>query len=200
VEVTDPGSVYPYIAYFRYENGNPFDIYIQKGSPENIITGDGSFDASSQPDLFLSGGGTFTIPFDGNRIIWSISSYESNNKTAVSSDASSTSGRCQKVEGARMADATQNTLDAQISDETTGAIHVYPNPVKDKFIISFAGREENIREIFLIDSQGRYHTVRSQWILSENGFEVDLSEVNKGVYLIRLDLENKYEIFRVVKE
>jgi hypothetical protein len=199
-EVTEPGSAYPYIAYFRYENGNPYDIYIQKGSPENIITGDGSFDAGNQPELFLSGGGSFTVPFDGNRIVWSVASYETNNKTAVSSDASSTSGRCQKVEGARMADATQNTLDGQISDEILGAIHVYPNPVKDKFIISFTGRVENIREIGLIDSQGRSHAVRSQWITTENGFEVDLSQVNKGIYLIRLDLENKYETFRVIKE
>lgn len=197
-------SGYPYIANFRWENTNSFDFFIPQGD-DNFITGNpGSF-VDVVPEVFYQGTGTFSVPFDGTRLIWTLASYESNLKTSVSWEANSSSNKCHKIDnGARIADTNMGSADAEsIEDELTfqnSSILMYPNPVKDKFIIRFDGEQEKVQDIFLFDSQGKYYTIRTHWIASENGYEVDLSQMNHGLYLIKLELENRQEILRVVKE
>jgi hypothetical protein len=198
-------SGYPLIARFFYENTNDFDIYIEPGV-ENYLISEGAYEIIEPiPNVFYSGGGTFEVAFDGNKLTWVVISFDSNSghKTSVSTDASSTSGRCSTA-GARIADSSLGTANAEsMEDELlfqNGSIVIYPNPVKDKFIIRFAGEQEKVQDIFLFDSQGKYHILKAHWITSENGYEVDLSQMNSGLYLIKLDLENSQQIYRVIKE
>ncbi len=196
---------YPLIARFFYENTNDFDIYIEPGV-ENYLISEGTYELIEPvPNVFYAGGGIFEVAFDGNKLTWVVISFDSNSghKTSVSTDASSTSGRCSTA-GARIADSSLGTANAEsMEDELlfqNGSIVIYPNPVKDKFIIRFAGEQEKVQDIFLFDSQGKYHILKAHWITSENGYEVDLSQMNSGLYLIKLDLENSQQIYRVIKE
>jgi len=185
--VTDSGDPeYPLIARFFYENTNDFPIYIEPGEPglsDNYLLSEGQYQlipGQPIPHVFEPGGGTFDVMFDGNKLTWVVISFDSNSghKTSVSTDASLASARCSS--GARIADASLGGANTEsMEDElSSGSIVVYPNPVKDKFIIRFAGEQENVLDVFLFDSQGKYHTLKGHWITSESGYEVDLSQMN----------------------
>ena len=67
------------------------------------------------PFTFLSGEGTFKIRFDGNKLIWTLVTFDSANKSSVSSEATADSGKC---------DAKTDAGDTYYS--------IYPNPSTDQ--------------------------------------------------------------------
>ena len=81
-----------------------------------------------------------------------------------------------------------------------GTITVYPNPVRDKFILGIVGEIESVSDIELIDSQGRMHSVNASWLPSVNGLEVDMTNLSHGLYLIKLNVNNEDRILRIIKE
>jgi len=174
----DPTIDYPFVAHFQYENGNAQDIYIPIGE-ENILIGvEGGFMALNQPQLFKAGGGTFDVYFDGNKLIWKVTSIERTKRTAVASEASSSSARCTSKKSFSQSDDLEDLL--KPSDEIT----IYPNPAFDKATIVIDGDIENA-ELFLVDVQGRINSIGITR-LNSSTLELDLSAIKPGFYFVRV--------------
>jgi hypothetical protein len=185
-----PKSTYDFVANFRYENNNSFAVFVPRGIDNFIQSATGGFSDTALPELFLSGGGTFSVPFDGEKLIWTLASYESNLKTSVSSDASSSSNKC----GNNYAALTI----ASITEELPTELQVYPNPVVDKVVINF-GPDANISDdVVIYDAQGKMHRVNTVWRTSQE-IELDMTSMLKGQYLIRVHVDNNFELIRIVK-
>jgi len=186
--------LYPFVANFRYENPNPTPVYVPLGE-ENYLTSEGIYQGEP-PQLFVSGTGTFTILFDGNKLIWNLTTRESNLKSAVSSEASSTSSRCSTSEGARIA------AEIQFEDqnpETWDDIEVYPNPVSNNLTITWVENSEQISEFMVFDSQGKVHDLKYR--LNQNGgMEIDFQSMKPGLYLIKMSMDETPYLLRIIKE
>ena len=180
---------FTYKAKFEYQNDNASDIYIPIG-PDNYLTCTGSCNGQQQPVVFKAGGGTFYVPFDGNKVTWTIVSNNKNGqKTAVASSASSKSQRCTKSEEA----------DAPGTDDAlTGDLKVYPNPVRDKLYVNLpVGTPEKI-EASVFDVYGKQwqaKVIRS----TGNTLEIDMSGMGPGMYFIKLSQPSGIEVLRVIK-
>ena len=194
--VPGKGSQYGFIANFRYENTNNFAVYVPFGEDNYLVSETGIYDGSELPELFVPGGGTFQVPFDGERLIWILSSYESDQKTSVSSEASSTSNKC----GGKQTTTTTSSL----TYETEGSkldgvtLQAYPNPVLNMVTIRFDSDKVVDDEIMIYDNQGRTHAVNGSW-KGFNEVELDMTPFIKGEYLIRVQVDNQYELIRIIK-
>jgi hypothetical protein len=198
---TDPATSdeYPFIAYYSYENRNDRALYIPVG-PSNNISGPGNY-LGDPATLFEVGIGGFTILFNGEKIVWSAIIGNGNNQSSSTSEASSTSNKCDSrdVISTRM---TPNNFDVSadlVVDNPGLSITVYPNPVKDILMISATGTDISDEDIMLFDVQGRAFAARSVRNDRINGFEIDMSGMQPGVYMIKLNTEEETKIIRVVK-
>jgi len=78
------------------------------------------------------------------------------------------------------------------------SFHVYPNPAHDKVFIRFA--EKNIYENVSISIYNQYGVyVKSYKTKNSYLFEIDISELNKGIYFIQLFYDNNQTISRIEK-
>lgn len=187
-QLTTPVNGFYYIAHFSYSNDNPTAVYIPKGS-ENYFSGQASYDGANQPEVFLPGGGSFTVPFDGQKLIWTVISYRNNGqKAAVASQASSTSSRCNKSAEAE-APGT--------GDEATG-IKVYPNPTTGTFFIQLDGQVLQLKDISIFDMYGKKLDIDVTESFSDR-LEFNLGNEKAGIYIIRINIGESVEVFRVVK-
>ena len=154
-------------------------------------------DISEMPEIFLAGGGSFTISFDGSKVTWVVANLNSAHKTSVSSDASSGSGRCSDS-GARLAGSSTDRLDYAVEEESE--ISVYPNPAKDIFTVSLNFDVSMIEDLTLFDAHGKMVKVKPIWNSSSKGMEIDISRLNSGLYLIRINNGLEDKLFRIIKE
>jgi hypothetical protein len=180
---------FAYMARFDYDNENSTTVYIPIGT-DNYLTGQGSYNGDEQPELFLAGGGTFYVPFDGNKLTWTIKSNNKNGqKTAVASSASSKSKRCMKSEEAAA---------PEIQTEQVGDLKVYPNPVRDKVFISLPDDSPEKIDVAVFDVYGKtcaVNAIRS----SDQLLEIELSGMRSGIYFIKINLQSGMEVLRVIK-
>ena len=99
------------------------------------------------------------------------------------------------VESEPSNEACETTLPGEGIVELTSAINVYPNPVNDKFVIE---TEEIVKEVVVYDVYGRQQdnkTTRQQGNLS-----VDVTNLNSGVYFMKVVTENGEAVQRFVKK
>ena len=94
------------------------------------------------------------------------------------------------VESDESAEACGKTLGESIV-ELSSAISVYPNPVNDKLYIE---TEMNIEEVVVYDVFGR------QQVNMTTGQQVEVSNLNSGVYFIKVRTENGEVVKRFVKK
>ena len=81
-----------YIANFEYKNDNNADVYIPVGVNNKLL---GNYEPKdAQPVLFKSGGGFFSVNFDGNKLSWSVSSREEDHNASMAANANSSSTKC----------------------------------------------------------------------------------------------------------
>ena len=177
-----------YIAQFRYENDNATPVFVPKGDDNYILTIDGPVYPESLPELFLTGAHTFDVEFDGTKISWYLSSYESVHKSSVVSDASFKSKKCKKSGFAE--DPFENIIDNEIK--------VYPNPVGDRFYINMVYESISGVDVMIIDMQGRIHPV--SWKPTLNRLEVDASKLVPGPYVIKVRVESTLRNFMIIKQ
>jgi hypothetical protein len=195
---------YTYIAHFKYENKNSTDIYIPIG-PDNSITGKGSFSTVNQPQLFKAGGGAFDVPFDGQKIVWQVTSIESGRKASAASEASSTSSKCPGKTSKALTSldtdlvlSDDKALDAEfVSEMPVVNSSVYPNPVTDKVTIEFNGLTEKSR-ITIMDLSGRSYPVK-KLTQYNNHLELDLGSLSPGIYIVIISDDLFTHQFRVIK-
>lgn len=104
-----------YTVTYRYENDN--DDAVFAAGDDNILSGPAEPTATGKlPTIFMPGSGTFEIVFNGEQLVWSLTTYEGTHKSSVSS--ASTSGA--------------NVCDAKLD----GAYAIGPNPVNDELTIT----------------------------------------------------------------
>ena len=74
----------------------------------------------------------------------------------------------------------------------------YPNPVSDILTIESSSKEEGSCKIDLINASG--HAILNQRIDVINGrFDIDMSDVSPGPYLLKIMTNKTVEIIRVIK-
>tara|TARA_B100000508_G_scaffold140941_1_gene144432 strand:- start:6516 stop:7994 length:1479 start_codon:yes stop_codon:yes gene_type:complete len=76
-------------------------------------------------------------------------------------------------------------------------IKVFPNPVVDELHVSFTEKQNIAWHYQLIDQKGR---VLKRGSLNPDDSQVDMKPLPTGVYLLQLESELGYRVFRVVKE
>lgn len=78
--------------------------------------------------------------------------------------------------------------------DLNNGVHIYPNPTTNGLVFINLNNEE-LNEIEVFNSQGQSVTSKVTFSDSEDDVaQMDLSLLNKGIYLIKTDLES----FRVV--
>jgi hypothetical protein len=81
-----------------------------------------------------------------------------------------------------------------------GEISIYPNPAKDRFTITFNRDAAAIKDVALFDAQGKIYAIRPVMVPSLNAMEIDITDLSRGLYLIKINNGTKDEFFRLIKE
>ncbi len=189
--LTVPVSGFSYVAHFRYENKNSTNVYIPIGI-NNQISGKGKFSNVNQPALFLSGGGTFDVLFDGLKISWLVTSIESGRKTSIASDASSSSSRCSSKQTFAIA---SEIVPEDPSIELVPV--VYPVPAIEKVTIESDFITETSR-VTLMDLRGSSYPVK-KLAQYERHLELDIKNLPAGYFIVVVYNNNQMRQFRILK-
>jgi hypothetical protein len=181
-ELQVPVKGFYFVAHFGYSNKNTSTINVPAGT-NNKIVADGSY-SGSVPEVFAPGNGTFDIYFDGSRLLWALTTIENNRKTSIASVASSSSGRCQKVEN--------NTGIYMVAN--------FPNPVKDVHKVFLSDIPTKVGVSVYNETTAKTYTLKASQGAYQNEVDINMSTLPLGFYYIRLVVDNKTYSFRVVKE
>lgn len=79
-------------------------------------------------------------------------------------------------------------------NESLQTIQVSPNPTKENVYLQI----ENLNSLKVFNSIGK--EVEVTFLKKGNGFEIDLSSLSNGIYLLKIESEGKFYQARVVKE
>ena len=175
----DPDGLY-YIAHFSYENPNDQTIYVLQGA-DNFLSGSARY-VGETPIVFLPGDNTFDIRFDGEQLIWNLTTYESTHKSSVSSNASSSSGKCS----------------AKDLDSTNVYYELYPNPVTDYLYIQQNRLEAS--EVQVYNMYGNLFLTSSFDGNSGQLMQIDMSAYPEGFYIVRISSKNGIAVYNIIKQ
>ena len=90
---------------------------------------------------------------------------------------------------------TQDTL--TISETHKDTLKVYPNPFKNLIYLDFINPEQ-LKNISIYDSLGK-EISSNKFTLQENTAVINMSKFSKGIYFIKIKLNNKMIIKQVIK-
>jgi hypothetical protein len=182
-----------YIANFEYENRNEAAVYIPVG-PDNLLTGTGIDweQSDDQPTMFVPGGGTFVLYFDGMDLSWSVASLEEDHKVSSAANANSSSTKCPPV-------PKSAAVSAEGKEEIGGPdqLQVYPNPVTGWLHVTMKGLE-HYDMITLHDLSGRSYRIPAVQVRSDL-VEMDMSSLRPGSYVIRILMKDQVMFVPVIK-
>ena len=74
-------------------------------------------------------------------------------------------------------------------------ISVFPNPASDRINIKGEGSPAGIKELKITDLSGKIIT-RTKY----NAGPVDISHLNKGVYILQISNERESKVIKLIKE
>jgi len=83
-------------------------------------------------------------------------------------------------------------------EDTNSFISVYPNPTKDKINIVFSELPTEQIELQLFDLMGKM--IKNQYVLWQKKSIMDVSGLNKGVYILRITKSGWNKSVKIVKE
>ncbi|MEP7318883.1 MAG: T9SS type A sorting domain-containing protein, partial [Panacibacter sp.] len=194
--VQDNSSEFKYIAHFSYKNNNKTSVYIPIGKDNNLYSS-GTY-SGVQPELFLPGTGYFNIYFDGAGLTWTVKSYQCNKKVSEKAYACSTSQRCNNT----IASQTGNSsaLEEPVTKSNEGSIKIYPNPVTDRVTIFVDNTIISEKDVYVYDMMGRLYTAKKNLNNLTHHIELNLSQLNKGMYIIKIRLDNGFKSFMIMKK
>ena len=87
-----------------------------------------------------------------------------------------------------------NTLEIRGRMELSD-ISVFPNPASDRINIKGEGSPAGIKELKITDLSGKIIT-RTKY----NAGPVDISHLNKGVYILQISNERESKVIKLIKE
>ena len=90
-----------------------------------------------------------------------------------------------------------NSAGSELLDESAAA--VYPNPAKDHIILTVPRAGISAKDVRITDAAGHTYSaiIRQQ---AANGYlELDISKWSRGLYMITVTVNHRFETFRVVK-
>ncbi|NQU52386.1 MAG: T9SS type A sorting domain-containing protein, partial [Bacteroidetes bacterium] len=176
-------------AIFGWINDNTVPVYVPRGENNYFAPGEAA-DSLQLPELFPPGSGTFEVTYSGSTLTWTINSYESDHTSSTTTGVNQNSPKCTK--SGQIAAASIEP-DLQPSE-----LKVYPNPTNGKVTINFQD-EPGTNEVMVLDILGRTHQVEKTWIPS-SGLEINLTNVVSGLYLIKVNTEETFKTFRIIKQ
>ena len=208
-----------YIAHFYCINDNKTPLYIPAGW-NNFILSLGKYDRVDVPVIFETGITKFDIPFDGNLIQWVVSSYEKcwyipsldvagfwsqncgNNlitsNSVSSDDAMKREMKSNIVPGNNIEKAPVTKMNL-IQNQAEGVLRVYPNPVQDNAVIYLSNEKISEKGSSLYDVNGKMHPIKFVKQITPNSFEIDMSGLQKGFYLIKVKVSGGYKSITFIK-
>ncbi len=194
-----PGTL-AFVAHFYCINDNSTPLYVPIG-PDNLISSAGSFDNSQQAKVFYPGNTYFNVPFDGNTLKWELTTYETNKKSATSSNASSGSNRCTYVTSGKTTNPNPVKTNPEINKPNVNAmLSVFPNPAGDRTTINIANEQVNEKSLQLFNAQGKLVPFKVIGSITNNSFVIDLSRLSVGMYFLRVKLETGTKTICILKE
>jgi hypothetical protein len=84
--------------------------------------------------------------------------------------------------------------------ETKNDFEIYPNPVSDKLFIDFDSQDFDNTELLIYNTAGQI-IINTQQNFSpgQNTFRIDVSNLPKGVYFVKITGEKTYETKKFIK-
>ncbi len=185
-----------YVARFENHNRNYTTIYIPAG-PDNRLVGQGRF-AGTVPESFNPGKGSFEIYFDGSKMYWELKSFENKHKSAVVSNASSQSGKCNagRKPGSSAMDTEAAETELQSESDNIG---VNPNPVRTRTMIQWKEPAASNATVQLMDLNGKLQQGFSFRFMNKNQGELEMSQIPAGVYFLEIRSDRKRYVVRILK-
>ena len=82
-----------------------------------------------------------------------------------------------------------------IEDKFTNNVSIYPNPAKDRLYIE---TESEIEEVIVYDIYGRHQVTETP--SHQEMISIDISNLNSGVYFVKINIAEGNIVKRFVKE
>lgn len=165
-----------YTVVYRYENDNVYPVYVNEGE-DNKLTGT-SF-SGKLPTVFMPGSGTFEIKFDGNQLVWSLTTFDGTHKSSVSSSSTVGSGKC----------------DAKLD----GAYSIYPNPVTTILNIKQNVVESNV-SVLVLNMYGFVVINAGTFTQPFSTKQITMSSLTTGIYIVRITSDSNVRTYNILKE
>lgn len=166
VDLDAPDGLY-YTANYRYLNPNDVTVYVLQG-PDNNISGP-AVREGEPPVIFLSGEGTFKVRFDGQRMLWSLTTFDTTQKSSTTSEATAESGKCDAKDVGSIEEAGYS---------------IFPVPFEDQLTIQRSVYETGTVEVH--NTSGLLIASESFRKNNANDIILDMSSVPAGIYFIRI--------------
>ncbi|HEX4851417.1 MAG TPA: T9SS type A sorting domain-containing protein, partial [Puia sp.] len=204
-QLTNSPTGFAFVAHFSYNNPNSTPVFVPIGV-NNIITAQGNY-SGVQPQLFNVGTGYFDIYFDGQKLVWTLTTRNSGQNTATSSNASSTSSRCPKnyVSPTATGGITAMASDGITQETAQESLQIapftaYPNPTHDRLNI-YIGNAGTVmqRDIQVYSIAGKQVGLQPSVNSSTNIITLDVSGLSAGAYLVLIRLKDGIKVVKFVK-
>ena len=202
--VSNHPSGYGFVARFSYENPNSTIVYVPIGI-NNSITATGGY-SGVQPQVFLPSGGQFDIYFNGTALKWTLVTFNGNQKTSTSSNASSTSNKCLSnnaisratIKGEAEIKAGIKEVAAQ--EKMNSPVIGYPNPVTSVLTIKSRERLSMGNNFVVLDMLGKIYPFISAKRIGPNMMDINVTSLKSGMYLINIKTEEGYRKVKFIKQ
>jgi hypothetical protein len=189
--LTNHPSGMPFVAHFSVTNDNRTVVKIPIG-PNNLITPSGY--VGVQPEIFTPGTIYFDIYFDGQKLLYSVTSfYSATQSAATAAEASSTSSRCPN----NFVPSAVNKSEA-LEAAVLPTAKVYPNPVHNRVLIQASGNYRT-SDIKITDMLGKNYPVHITSFNAGKSFQLDMSALKPGKYVVVVNGAKGTELFNIIK-
>jgi glycosidase len=91
----------------------------------------------------------------------------------------------------------QNTVNIEDISLANWEVHTYPNPVKDFINVEINGSNKTSIKVTIVDVSGRI--IQQQTKINPNNFNLNLSELQKGIYHLILEQNHQITSKKIIK-
>ena len=88
---------------------------------------------------------------------------------------------------------------ASINDINNFDFEIYPNPVIDIANLTFENNFENMFKVEIYDALGRLSFTQNK-LPTGNKLSLNISELERGIYILKLYNNNKISVNRIIKK